>query len=80
MLVLYGMYNSNQFGSVEDKSTEPMYIYVYICSIYTYCIWLNIYSDRRLYLKSYNLVNVTRLMLSTLSKNTNYGLILAVNL
>ena len=28
MLVLYGMYNSIQFGLVEDKSTT--YIYVYI--------------------------------------------------
>ena len=26
MLVLYGMYNSIQFGSVEDKSTTQIYM------------------------------------------------------
>ena len=33
MLVLYGMYNSNQFGSVEDKSTTYIHKY-YICILY----------------------------------------------
>ena len=28
MLVLYGMYNSIQFGSVEDKSTTYIYIHM----------------------------------------------------
>ena len=27
MLVLYGMYNSIQFGSVEDKSTTYIYLF-----------------------------------------------------
>ena len=29
MLVLYGMYNSIQFGSVEDKSTTIIILYNY---------------------------------------------------
>ena len=36
MLVLYGMYNSIQFGSVEDKSTTAIYIYIYIPFAYLY--------------------------------------------
>ena len=30
MLVLYGIFNSIQFGSVEDKSTTHIYIYIFI--------------------------------------------------
>ena len=42
MLVLYEMYNSIQFGSVEDKNQlQYIYIYIYIHDflIKTYVTW-----------------------------------------
>ena len=51
MLVLYGMYNSIQFGSVEDKSTTYIYIYIYIlrwCENGESCNYIFIFNTQEL--------------------------------